>query len=98
MLGYASLTPGVEMATTSKRSRIARCGSACIRACSRATTIHALRLVVNAVITDRAPLGRYDLGAVRLAVPGEVDPVLFFFKETATPEIYTLSLHDALPI
>src|SRR5882762_699252 len=22
----------------------------------------------------------------------------FFFKETATPEIYTLSLHDALPI
>src|ERR1039457_488452 len=24
--------------------------------------------------------------------------VLFFFNETATPEIYTLSLHDALPI
>src|SRR5947209_16766967 len=24
--------------------------------------------------------------------------VLFFFKDTATPEIYTLSLHDALPI
>src|SRR5690349_23430694 len=23
---------------------------------------------------------------------------LFFFKDTATPEIYTLSLHDALPI
>src|SRR3712207_8757625 len=22
----------------------------------------------------------------------------FFFKDTATPEIYTLSLHDALPI
>src|SRR5438128_9922956 len=24
--------------------------------------------------------------------------VLFFFKYSATPEIYTLSLHDALPI
>src|SRR5207302_8625183 len=25
-------------------------------------------------------------------------PILFFFKDTATTEIYTLSLHDALPI
>src|SRR3712207_9012106 len=24
--------------------------------------------------------------------------IIFFFKETATTEIYTLSLHDALPI
>src|SRR3712207_7473226 len=28
----------------------------------------------------------------------EVDVVLFFFNDTATTEIYTLSLHDALPI
>src|SRR5215203_3475567 len=27
-----------------------------------------------------------------------VDPFFFFFNETATNEIYTLSLHDALPI
>src|SRR5277367_5882733 len=26
------------------------------------------------------------------------DPEVFFFNDTATPEIYTLSLHDALPI
>src|SRR6266480_1509716 len=26
------------------------------------------------------------------------DFVVFFFNDTATPEIYTLSLHDALPI
>src|SRR5437660_10990725 len=26
------------------------------------------------------------------------DPVLFFFHDTAPTEIYTLSLHDALPI
>src|SRR5215510_2245181 len=25
-------------------------------------------------------------------------PVLFFFNDTATTEIYTLSLHDALPV
>ena len=24
--------------------------------------------------------------------------LIFFFNDTATPEIYTLSLHDALPI
>src|SRR5215475_8064433 len=27
-----------------------------------------------------------------------VYPFVFFFNDTATPEIYTLSLHDALPI
>src|SRR6266478_2092984 len=26
------------------------------------------------------------------------DPAFFFFNDTATTEIYTLSLHDALPI
>src|SRR3954465_10642779 len=29
---------------------------------------------------------------------GVRDPLLFFFNDTATTEIYTLSLHDALPI
>src|SRR6202041_2232359 len=29
---------------------------------------------------------------------GEAKQDIFFFNETATPEIYTLSLHDALPI
>src|SRR3712207_7168548 len=28
----------------------------------------------------------------------DVDDLLFFFNDTATTEIYTLSLHDALPI
>src|SRR5260221_6608007 len=28
----------------------------------------------------------------------DYDPVIFFFNDTATTEIYTLSLHDALPI
>src|SRR5438874_181961 len=31
-------------------------------------------------------------------VSAEVDLVLFFFNDPATTEIYTLSLHDALPI
>src|SRR6476646_1575865 len=30
--------------------------------------------------------------------PGGLQPVVFFFNDTATTEIYTLSLHDALPI
>src|SRR2546422_4200717 len=29
---------------------------------------------------------------------GPACPVVFFFNDTATTEIYTLSLHDALPI
>src|SRR5690349_24018014 len=29
---------------------------------------------------------------------GYVSPITFFFNDTATTEIYTLSLHDALPI
>src|SRR2546430_2841500 len=32
------------------------------------------------------------------AVHHPIDYVLFFFNDTATTEIYTLSLHDALPI
>src|SRR3712207_9536256 len=30
--------------------------------------------------------------------PPAVIPLFFFFNDTATTEIYTLSLHDALPI
>src|SRR5256885_16838352 len=31
-------------------------------------------------------------------VKQSLEPVLFFFNEPATPKIYPLSLHDALPI
>src|SRR2546429_2365970 len=33
-----------------------------------------------------------------LQTGGERRPYVFFFNDTATTEIYTLSLHDALPI
>src|SRR2546425_10696612 len=36
--------------------------------------------------------------AVSEVLPLEQLVVLFFFNDTATTEIYTLSLHDALPI
>src|ERR1039457_1265938 len=32
------------------------------------------------------------------AYPHSLEVVVFFFNDTATTEIYTLSLHDALPI
>src|SRR5215208_3682401 len=35
---------------------------------------------------------------VPFAAPSEYQVVRFFFNDTATTEIYTLSLHDALPI
>src|ERR1044071_2381542 len=44
----------------------------------------------------------FELGAIPDAAffPGmpSPSPVIFFFNDTATTEIYTLSLHDALPI
>src|SRR5256885_10931965 len=33
-----------------------------------------------------------------LVTPPRLGPAFFFFNDTATTEIYTLSLHDALPI
>src|SRR2546425_11360843 len=36
--------------------------------------------------------------ALLLAPPPSILPPFFFFNDTATTEIYTLSLHDALPI
>src|SRR2546427_757651 len=45
---------------------------------------------------DRAALG--DGGVVVVGRRGVVDGSFFFFNDTATTEIYTLSLHDALPI
>src|SRR5207302_9330282 len=49
------------------------------------------------------PADRYhtshDLVSYRLyAVTYSLSCSLFFFNDTATPQIYTLSLHDALPI
>ena len=43
---------------------------------------------------------KYDMknDADRIAYAAEISQVLFFFNDTATTEIYTLSLHDALPI
>src|SRR6266536_3628144 len=34
----------------------------------------------------------------KIAIAVDVDVNFFFFNDTATTEIYTLSLHDALPI
>src|SRR5229473_2012196 len=47
-----------------------------------------------------------DLGAfgaiaaieIAAAKQGNAEDLVFFFNDTAPPEIYTLSLHDALPI
>src|SRR6476660_10635226 len=41
----------------------------------------------------------YELNRSGLLAENEkIRPILFFFKDTAPTEIYTLSLHDALPI
>src|SRR5688572_22351519 len=41
---------------------------------------------------------RYALDSQRMLEGTVVEMVVFFFNDTATTEIYTLSLHDALPI
>src|ERR1035437_2674766 len=46
---------------------------------------------------QRAPLGSYVISC-SLSVSSLLFFFFFFFNDTATTEIYTLSLHDALPI
>src|SRR6185437_15582291 len=46
----------------------------------------------------RAPLKAPWLCSATLPVSGHRFLLFFFFNDTATTEIYTLSLHDALPI
>src|SRR5258705_13599547 len=41
----------------------------------------------------------FSVAAIYLTlIPAEKSCIFFFFNDTATTEIYTLSLHDALPI
>src|SRR6266571_9495644 len=49
---------------------------------------------------DRGELSAIEEKVVRSLHDGELiaDNFIFFFNDTATTEIYTLSLHDALPI
>src|SRR6266571_4134390 len=54
--------------------------------------IHSTPLIVKLFIIY------YAVGAVLLNIHMETLDNFFFFNDTATTEIYTLSLHDALPI
>src|SRR6266436_3711911 len=48
---------------------------------------------------ELAPTEMRDRKSTRLnSSPGYISYALFFFNDTTTTEIYTLSLHDALPI
>src|SRR6266705_3227273 len=60
-----------------------------------------IRFSTNEVrATTRTPLGYSVSSCLRGSLPfiRVSDPHFFFFNDTPTPEIYTLSLHDALPI
>src|SRR5215468_8751196 len=60
---------------------------------------HTITLVTRTrpVLVDRnLPAARVVLGS--RGQVGHARPLFFFFNDTATTEIYTLSLHDALPI
>src|ERR1051325_4375960 len=46
----------------------------------------------------RARLPRSEEHTSELQSPYVISHAVFFFNETATTELYTLSLHDALPI
>src|SRR3972149_1002418 len=59
----------------------------------------AVRRHVDRLLEDHAPLLLFDrVGAGAFFVDGLAHVGFFFFNDTATTEIYTLSLHDALPI
>src|ERR1043165_4700767 len=47
---------------------------------------------------DLDPVGRSEEHTSELQSRGLISYAVFFFNDTATPQISTLSLHDALPI
>src|ERR1043165_7558335 len=49
-------------------------------------------------VIDEDELSRSEEHTSELQSRGLISYALFFFNDTATTEIYTLSLHDALPI
>src|SRR5215510_3669587 len=51
-------------------------------------------IIVHRPVVTSARLARLDHARQSL----HILPFFFFFNDTATTEIYTLSLHDALPI
>src|SRR5258707_467909 len=58
-------------------------------------TLYVDRLSVTATPVCAVPLLVLLMVSVSVVEPPDV---IFFFNDTATTEIYTLSLHDALPI
>src|SRR6266487_2767324 len=48
----------------------------------------------------KSPTGRWSSSSsvLSMTTSSRTDSAFFFFNDTATTEIYTLSLHDALPI
>src|SRR5258707_8540690 len=51
-----------------------------------------------AVVIPLRPMMRFPILSPFISLPSDLLPIFFFFNDTATTEIYTLSLHDALPI
>src|SRR6266581_8353785 len=75
-----------------------------IRVDRAAEALEASGLPVNRTLLSRAYDAQTDLllrtwnDLQDLSVEEQTRAYLFFFNDTATTEIYTLSLHDALPI
>src|SRR2546429_687540 len=63
--------------------------------CESANTLYTVPATRFTYVTSDTPLSsfRSSMGATSVLCV-----YLFFFNDTATTEIYTLSLHDALPI
>src|SRR5690242_19897418 len=85
-------------------ARARPCRAARAQACRQRTVCRAARRrpdrrTRRAAVADARRAGRAQCQCGRAARggPGIRSP-LFFFNDTATTEIYTLSLHDALPI
>src|SRR5215216_6369700 len=73
----------------------------CLKKKKNMQTEHAKQVLFAHIVQH--PGGLHHLAALEPGLVGRRDPRVvaeldFFFNDTATTEIYTLSLHDALPI
>src|SRR5256714_1239920 len=91
-------------------SSLAGCNAGTYRSADHTTLLHATATIGSRLLFDSTgalnTAGTYYFRAFYSGDPNNTGPVssacadeaLFFFNDTATTEIYTLSLHDALPI
>src|SRR5690349_6625286 len=92
---HVSRATGARSDRTRSADRRRRRGRTGLRAGAAGTPVHSRRTILEGDEDMKKVVAALDNSAAAGSVAAAAH---FFFNDTATTEIYTLSLHDALPI